>query len=122
MPEPLYHERLIRMRDAFPAPVSDRKHDAYFVFSIMRALDRIDAMKSQVPLLGRPRALDYAAAGQAARGAGVHLSMTGCYRETDYGEPIVGLKSFILSPFVDEEHVRDVLDARRAMGPEPGGR
>ena len=66
MPEPLYHERLIRMRDAFPAPVSDRKHDAYFVFSIMRALDRIDAMKSQVPLLGRPRALDYAAAGQAA--------------------------------------------------------
>ena len=66
MPEPLYRERLIRMRDAFPAPVSDRKHDAYFVFSIMRALDRIDAMKSQVPLLGRPRALDYDAAGQAA--------------------------------------------------------
>ena len=66
MAEPLYHERLTRMRDAFPAPVSDRKHDAYFVFSIMRALDRIDAMKSQVPLLGRPRALDYAAAGQAA--------------------------------------------------------
>ena len=66
MAEPLYHERLTRMRDAFPAPVSDRKHDAYFVFSIMRALDRIDAMKSQVPLLGRPRALDYDAAGQAA--------------------------------------------------------
>ena len=39
-----------------------------------------------------------------------------------YGEPIVGLKSFILSPFVDDEHVRglvrDVLDTRRAMGPE----
>ena len=66
VPEPLYHERLTRMRDAFPAPVSDRKHDAYFVFSILRALDRIDAMKSQVPLLGQPRALDYAAAGQAA--------------------------------------------------------
>ena len=66
MADPLYRERLIRMRDAFPAPVSDRKHDAYFVFSIMRALDRIDAMKSQVPLLGQPRALDYDAAGQAA--------------------------------------------------------
>ena len=66
MADPLYRERLIRMRDAFPAPVSDRKHDAYFVFSIMRALDRIDAMKSQVPLLGQPRTLDYDAAGQAA--------------------------------------------------------
>ena len=29
---------------------------------------------------------------RAMRGAGVHLSMTDCYRETDYGEPIVGLK------------------------------
>ena len=31
--------------------------------------------------------------------------MTNCYRETDYGEPIVGLKSFMLSPFIDEQHV-----------------
>ena len=54
-----YHELLTRIRNAFPVPVSDRMHDAYFVFSIMRALDQADAMKSEVPLLGRPRELDY---------------------------------------------------------------
>ena len=64
MTDPLYHERLTRIRDAFPAPVSDRKHDAYFVHSIMRALDQVDAMKSEVPLLGRPQVLDYASAEQ----------------------------------------------------------
>ena len=52
-------ELLTRIRNAFPVPVSDRMHDAYFVFSIMRALDQADAMKSEVPLLGRPRELDY---------------------------------------------------------------
>ncbi len=65
MSEPRYHERLAGIRDAFPAPVSDRMRDAYFVFSIMRALDQIDDMKSEVPLLGRPQQLDYAAAEQA---------------------------------------------------------
>ena len=54
------------------------------------------------------------------RGEGVHISMTDCYRETDYGEPMVGLKSFILSPFIDERDVerlvRDILDARQALG------
>lgn len=66
MPERPYHALLARMRDTFPAPVSDRKHDAYFVFSILRALDRVDDLKSDVPLLGRPRELDYAAAEQGA--------------------------------------------------------
>ena len=46
--------------------------------------------------------------------------MTNCYRKTDYGEPIVGLKSFILSPFVDEPQIRQlvqsILDARGAVG------
>lgn len=65
MTERPYHELLKQMRDAFPAPVSDRKHDAYFVFSILRALDEVDDLKSKVPLLGRPRALDYAAAERA---------------------------------------------------------
>ena len=65
MTERPYHELLKRMRDAFAAPVSDRKHDAYFVFSILRALDEVDDLKSEVPLLGRPRALDYAAAERA---------------------------------------------------------
>ena len=56
---------------------------------------------------------------RAMRGEGVHISMTDCYRETDYGEPVVGLKSFILSPFIDEQHVRslvtEVLAARQAI-------
>ena len=65
MTERPYHELLKQMRDAFPAPVSDRKHDAYFVFSILRALDEVDDLKSKVPLLGRPLALDYAAAERA---------------------------------------------------------
>ena len=65
MTNPIYHELLTRIREVFPAPVSARMHDAYFVFSIMRALDQVDAMKSELPLLGRPRALDYASAEQA---------------------------------------------------------
>ena len=65
MSEPRYYERLTHLRDTFPAPVSDRMRDAYFVFSIMQALDRIDDMKSEVPLLGQPQQLDYAAAEQA---------------------------------------------------------
>jgi glutamate/tyrosine decarboxylase-like PLP-dependent enzyme len=54
---------------------------------------------------------------EAMAGRGVVLSLTDCYRTTSYGEPIVGLKSFILSPFVDEEHVeivvRKVLEAQQ---------
>ena len=64
MTNPIYRELLTRIRDTFPVPVSARLHDAYFVFSIMRALDQVDDMKSEVPLLGRPHALDYAAAEQ----------------------------------------------------------
>jgi len=65
---PVYRERLTTLRNAFPAPVSDQMHDAYFVFSIMRALDQVDAMKSEVPMLGHSQALDYAAAEQAELG------------------------------------------------------
>jgi len=43
-------------------------------------------------------------------GRGVMLSLTDCYRRTDYGEPIVALKSFILSPFVDEDNIETVVD------------
>jgi glutamate/tyrosine decarboxylase-like PLP-dependent enzyme len=50
---------------------------------------------------------------EAMAGRGVLLSLTDCYRTTSYGEPIVGLKSFILSPFVDEEHVQTVVDKVR---------
>ena len=55
-------ELLESLRQAFPQPVSDRVHDAYFVFSILRALDQVDALKSQAPILGKNIAPDYAAA------------------------------------------------------------
>ena len=45
------------------------------------------------------------------RGDGVVISMTDCYRETDYGEPIVALKSYILSPFSEDQHVNAVLES-----------
>lgn len=57
------YQSIVRdLRQAFPQPVSDRVHDAYFVFSFLRALDQVDAMKSAMPILGRPETLDYAAA------------------------------------------------------------
>lgn len=52
------------LRQAFPQPISDRMHDAYFVFSFLRALDQVDALKSVTPLLGHAEPLDYDAARQ----------------------------------------------------------
>ena len=60
-----YRDLLSQIRLAFPQPVSDRIHDAYFVFSLMRALDQIDELKKEPPLLGGSRPLDYAGARQA---------------------------------------------------------
>jgi len=57
-----YHKIVSDLRQAFPQPVSDRVHDSYFVFSFLRALDQVDAMKSSKPMLGKPEELDYAAA------------------------------------------------------------
>lgn len=62
---------------------------------------------------------------EALAGRGVLLSLTDCYRHTAYGEPTVALKSFILSPHADEEHVRvvvgKVLEAREHVASaEPG--
>jgi glutamate/tyrosine decarboxylase-like PLP-dependent enzyme len=54
-----YRDLLGKIRQAFPQPVSDRVHDSYLVHSIMRALDQVDALKSQLPILGRPVAPDY---------------------------------------------------------------
>jgi glutamate/tyrosine decarboxylase-like PLP-dependent enzyme len=60
------HRRLLDvLRRAFPQPVSDPIHDAYFVYSIARALDQVDALKSLAPVLGAPTAPDYCAARQA---------------------------------------------------------
>ncbi|HQX53105.1 MAG TPA: pyridoxal-dependent decarboxylase [Planctomycetaceae bacterium] len=60
-----YRDNLTSLRRAFPQPVSDQEHDAWFVFSVLRALDRVDAMKSQRPVLGEPKAVDFAAAVKA---------------------------------------------------------
>src|SRR4051812_33451359 len=57
-----YAEIVAQLRTAFPAPVSDRVHDAYFVFSFLRALDQVDSLKSAAPMLGTPVTLDYDAA------------------------------------------------------------
>ena len=46
----------------------------------------------------------------ALAGRGVAISLTDCYRHTDYGEPIVALKSYVLSPFVDESQMRAIID------------
>jgi L-2,4-diaminobutyrate decarboxylase len=61
-----YRDVLRRIRLAFPSPVSDPVHDSYFVHSIMRAIDQVDALKSEVPVLGRPQELDYEPALHAA--------------------------------------------------------
>jgi glutamate/tyrosine decarboxylase-like PLP-dependent enzyme len=67
---PLHQQKLSQLREAFPSPVSDPVHDGYVVFSLLRTLDRVDALKSQAPILGTPREPDYAAAAQAILGDG----------------------------------------------------
>lgn len=57
-----YKQIVQTLRHAFPQPVSDRFHDAYFVFSFLRVLDQVDAMKSAMPMLGQPALLDFDAA------------------------------------------------------------
>ena len=57
-----YLDLVTALRQGFPQPVSDRVHDAYFVFPFLRALDQLDGMKSVSPLLGKSVELDYDAA------------------------------------------------------------
>ncbi len=54
-----YRQLLESLRKSFPQPVSDPVHDGYVVFSILRALDQVDALKSQTPILGTPIEPDY---------------------------------------------------------------
>ncbi len=61
-----YRDLLKELRLAFPQPVSDPVHDSYFVHSIMRALDQVDAMKTQLPILGSGVAGDFEEARNAA--------------------------------------------------------
>jgi len=46
---------------------------------------------------------------EALAGKGVAISLTDCYRTTDYGEPIAALKSYVLSPFSDEGRMESVV-------------
>lgn len=56
----MHHRELLEaLRKAFPQPVSDPVHDGYVVFSMLRALDQVDALKSQAPILGQPIEPDY---------------------------------------------------------------
>lgn len=54
-----YREVLDKVRMGFPSPDSDRVHDSYFVHSMMRAIDKVDTLKSKLPILGHYTELDY---------------------------------------------------------------
>lgn len=66
---PAYREVLRRIRLAFPQPTSDRVHDSYLVHTILRGIDQVDALKSEIPLLGVVPSNDYGPAVQARLGA-----------------------------------------------------
>ena len=57
-----YRSVLDTIRGSFPQPVSNRVHDSYFVHSIMRAIDAVDALKSERPILGERTPLDFTVA------------------------------------------------------------
>src|SRR5690348_14458410 len=61
-----YSDVLAALRKQFPQPVSDPVHDAYVAFSVLRALDQVDRLKGQTPILGLAVEPDFAAA-QLAR-------------------------------------------------------
>jgi L-2,4-diaminobutyrate decarboxylase len=46
---------------------------------------------------------------EALAGHGVAISQTDCYRNTDYGEPVVALKSYVLSPFSEETEMQSII-------------
>ena len=62
---------------------------------------------------------------EALEGHGVAISSTEGYRQTSYGEPIVALKSYVLSPFADEDRMQSiiahVIRARDDVDREQGG-
>lgn len=59
---PTYRELLSKIRLAFPQPVSDRVHDSYLIHSMLRAIDQVDALKTELPTLGIAPPNDYAVA------------------------------------------------------------
>jgi len=65
-----YRDILDEVRLAFPQPVSNPIHDSYFIHSIMRALDQVDALKGELPILGELTAGDFEAARTAVLAEG----------------------------------------------------
>ena len=59
-----YRNILEKIRLAFPQPIADPIHNSYFVHSIMRALDQVDALKTYLPMLGSIVPADFEAARQ----------------------------------------------------------
>jgi L-2,4-diaminobutyrate decarboxylase len=57
-----YLQLLDQLRRGFPSPVSDPVHDGYVVFSLLRALDQVDALKTQAPIVGSACEIDFDAA------------------------------------------------------------
>jgi hypothetical protein len=57
---------------------------------------------------------------QVEQGQGMNLGMTDQYRLSPSGTPIVALKSFVMSPFVDETSMDFLIEclerARRTVG------
>lgn len=47
-----YKTILEKIRQAFPTPTTDKIHEAYFIQTILRALDQVDELKSSAPVLG----------------------------------------------------------------------
>lgn len=47
-----YKTILEKIRLAFPTPTTDKVHEAYFIHTILRALDQVDELKSSAPVLG----------------------------------------------------------------------
>ena len=53
LPERLhYTEILEHLKTSFPYPISNPIMDGYFVHTMSRFLDRVDDLKSEVPILG----------------------------------------------------------------------
>ena len=57
-----YRNILEKLRLAFPQPVSNTMHDSYFVHSMTRALDQVDALKTHLPMLDSIVTADFEAA------------------------------------------------------------
>jgi glutamate/tyrosine decarboxylase-like PLP-dependent enzyme len=49
--------------------------------------------------------------GASLSGRGVALSMTECYRQSDDGQPIAALKSYVMSPFTNEQMMADIVQS-----------